>query len=1046
MLPTYFLLLCGLVLTLPCSGQQGATILGSVQDTEGKAIANATLAVTGVKTGEQRLTRSSGDGSFVIPAIPADTYQIAATCDNCSDSSTSVTVASGQSRRVEIRLHTDSATTLVAVDTQATTLETTSNRLGTNITAAETAELPVNGRTYAPLTLTAAGVMTGATATFDDIHFNGQSGEQNNIRLDGIDASSVVSASPGFSQVPGFLFRLQESLDSIEELRIDSALYPASEGRGSGGQIELVSKSGSDQWHAALSEYLRNDELDARNFFDQSENNGLHMNQVGGSVGGSLVKSKLFLFASSENLLQRVGFTSIEQVPSELARGRGDLAAQQILTGIPLGSATADPDVNTAARSGSAQDNEATYSLRLDYLLSAKDRVFVRESHVFGNYEAPDDTTAPRFVSSGLRSDQLVLNWSRIATANTINQFTGGFEHSVDRLAISTNVAGIRGILVDFGSGLVKPGSLLELPVGFVGTGADFAGLSGQAGDQITVLHGAHTLLLGGETRLLRVPFSTQGGTAYSFQNADSFLRNSDADIQSSGDVTGRTAVQDQFSGFVQDDWRIAPTVQLNLGVRYEYYSATREVDNRATLLNPYSLTFSPAQGGFYPTSTTGFSPRVGLSWTPGFSTGHTVIRVGGGSYQALKSIVDTLLPIENDAKRFLVTGSRLPVANPSAPSSANSVGLPTGLDASSFRKLGMNYQFGLSVQQVLPGKFVAQAAYVGSEAHHLEQWTEANPITGVRLSSLGGVDQRADNALGAVRYLTNGGNSSYNALDLNLTRRLVDSLTMSASLDWSHSIGDSVGSGDGSLPQDPTCLACERGDNDFDVRRTFSVNALYDLPFGSHGRYLRSGWRGKLIGNWSAGAIWNARTGLPINVTVDRPNEIYFDPISAQYYSSTRNLPPNAVTVLNTPGGGETRPALRPNLKAGFDPYIQNSNGQWLNPDAFEIPLPGTFGSLGRNALRGPGFSQLDVQLSRRFFIRERQSIVVRVEAFNICNHTNFANPSSNLPDALIDIQPGQAFNSATAPGFGQLVSTVGRTVGLGAARQLQVGLRYGF
>jgi hypothetical protein len=156
--------------------------------------------------------------------------------------------------------------------------------------------------------------------------------------------------------------------------------------------------------------------------------------------------------------------------------------------------------------------------------------------------------------------------------------------------------------------------------------------------------------------------------------------------------------------------------------------------------------------------------------------------------------------------------------------------------------------------------------------------------------------------------------------------------------------------------------------------------------------------------------------------------------------------VPATAVLEENTLGGGESRPTLRPNLVPGVDPYIRNAGGLWLNPAAFSIPLPGTYGDLGRNSLRGPGFSQLDVQVSRRLRVRENHSFVLRVEAFNLFNHANFANPQANLADALIDVQPGSAYSTSTSAGFGQLVSTVGKTVGLGTSRQIQLGLRYEF
>jgi hypothetical protein len=1038
-------LFAGVTLCGNCLAQQNATISGTVSSKQGTAIGGAKLTAVGTRTAEKRAATSSAGGFFAFAAIPADTYLITATNLTGSDSSTTVTIAAGQNRTVLLELDPDSATTLVAIDTRATTIETTSSRLGTNITSAETAQLPVNGRTYAPLTLAAPLVVTGGTATFNDIRFNGQSGGQNEIRLDGVDASSIVSTSPGWSQVPGFLFRLQTSLDAVEEFRIDSALYPAAEGHGSGGHVELVSKSGSEEWHGSFGEYLRNNSLDARNFFDARKNSALRMNQFGGSLGGALVKSRLFVFGSGEQLYQVAGFNVVEQVPGTAVREQAAPVIQRILAGIPAGAPTADPDVNTAIESGEQRDEETTYGARIDYIASTKDRVFVRESRARGNFAAPDHSTAPRSLSSVLHSDQVVARWSRIQSAGLINEVTGGFNRSQDRLAVDTTASAAEGILVNFGDGLVTPGSLFPLAFGYPGRGASFEGRRFHLGDLVTIIHGAHSIRIGGEAGLIRMPFSILGGASYHFIDLESFLDNRDGDVTVTGDLSSRTAAQEQFTGFAQDEWRIGATVLVNIGMRYEFYTATREQNDRALLVDPFSFIARNARGGFYPVSRLGFNPRIGISWAPRYGNGDTVIRIGAGSYQAPVSPADTIQPILNGANRSFIIGSKIPDSAVNTPGTG-AVSLPAALDAESFRHAARAYQYGVSVQQALPGKFVAQAAWVGNVSRHLEQWGQANPIVGAMLTGNEFETLRANTSFGAVNYLSNGGNSSFNALSLNVARRLVDNLTLGASYGWSHSIGDSLGAGDAALPQDLACLACERASNDFDIRHVFAANALYDLPFGSRGRYLRAGWLGQILGGWTTGAVLTLRTGRPVNVTMERPDEIYFDRVSRRYYPTSAQVPATAVLEENTPGGGESRPTLRPNLVPGVDPYIRNAGGLWLNPAAFSIPLPGTYGDLGRNSLRGPGFSQLDVQVSRRLRVRENHSFVLRVEAFNLFNHANFANPQANLADALIDVQPGSAYSTSTSAGFGQLVSTVGKTVGLGTSRQIQLGLRYEF
>jgi hypothetical protein len=223
-------------------------------------------------------------------------------------------------------------------------------------------------------------------------------------------------------------------------------------------------------------------------------------------------------------------------------------------------------------------------------------------------------------------------------------------------------------------------------------------------------------------------------------------------------------------------------------------------------------------------------------------------------------------------------------------------------------------------------------------------------------------------------------------------------------------------------------------------------MSAVYELPFGRGRRMLNQGFASALAGGWSISGVLNVRSGLPINVFLVRPDVVNID--SSARVVSASGLPGNAArAVINTPGGGASRATRRPDLVPGVDPYLKDRNTlQWLNPAAFSIPAPGEYGDVGRNALRGPGFSQLDLMLSKRIAVRETQALEVRADFYNILNGVNFANPPATLPNALPSLQPGQPFFATTAPGFGVITSTVGSTVGAGTSRQVQLGLRYSF
>jgi hypothetical protein len=350
------------------------------------------------------------------------------------------------------------------------------------------------------------------------------------------------------------------------------------------------------------------------------------------------------------------------------------------------------------------------------------------------------------------------------------------------------------------------------------------------------------------------------------------------------------------------------------------------------------------------------------------------------------------------------------------------------------------------SIQQALPGKFIGQAAYSGILSRHLTQKNFAN--LSYAIDPVSGDEIRNHTGFAAVPYLTNGGISSYHGLQLGLNRHLVDNLTMTASYNFAHSIGDAQGSGEEQLPQDPMCLRCERGNNSFDVRHSLSLNAVYDLPFGRGRQQFHSGFLRALANNWSIAGSWNARTGLPLNVLIDRANEIYYSPSTQRYYSpSSSDLPSDARYVANAPYSLETIGAYRPDIVPGVNSYVKDQSSRlWLNPAAFATPEAGMFGNLGRNALRGPGFSQIDAQISRKFKRGESKHFELRAEVFNLLNHANFTNPTALLPDVAIDVQPGSSFDKGLAPGFATLNSTVGRTVGLGTSRQFQLSARFEF
>jgi hypothetical protein len=298
----------------------------------------------------------------------------------------------------------------------------------------------------------------------------------------------------------------------------------------------------------------------------------------------------------------------------------------------------------------------------------------------------------------------------------------------------------------------------------------------------------------------------------------------------------------------------------------------------------------------------------------------------------------------------------------------------------------------------------------------------------------------------------TSGGYDSYNALQLGLSKRSSSGLSLNAQYTLSRGFGNTSGSNEaltvGNAAQTLADYDYDLGYNNFDVRHTFNVSALYQIPYGRGRAHAATGVSDWVLGGWDVGGIVNTRSGLPIDVRITRPDVVYMDAAGRVF----NNPAADRTAVINTPNGGNSRNVRRPDLVPGVNPFTEQDGLLFLNPAAFATPTPGTYGNLERGALHGPGFRQLDVVISKHF--GGEHNVEFRTEVFNLFNVANFANPVATLPNALPSaalteankVQPGQPYTAAAGGTFGSLTSTVGRTVGLGTGRQVQFALRINF
>ncbi|HYR87089.1 MAG TPA: TonB-dependent receptor [Terriglobia bacterium] len=1060
-------------------------IVGTVRDASAAVVSGAAVIVKNERTGEERTTITSDQGNYTLPALKPSIYTVRATLEAFAPAEVSgIQLVVGQKLTLDLILQPASVsqevTVLVAPEA---TVDTSSARIGANVDLREVGQLPINGRQLSQLYLQAPGSVNTGSGTFGDIRFSGRAVEQNAVRFDGIEGSAIVDASPG--NLNGELaspFRLQSSLENVQEFRVDSNNYPAEYGTGTGGQVSVVTKSGSNQIHGALFEYLRNDAVDARNFFDLNQKSSLRLNQFGGSIGGPIKKDRIFFFGSYEGYRLRSGLNIVEAVPSAAAKLRAVPAVAPLIDGFRspqafiLPGASTNPDFDIAQLLARNTVNENAAGLRLDFKLNDKHSLYTRFFRDQGYNDAPEGVSGRRAILRATPQNGVVALQSTL-TSSLINEVKVGFNEALTRVyglaptvngidfsAITINVTGSianNGISGQGAStGISIPGGLLRQNSAFNGRASPYTPYSLSFIDNFSWIRGNHNAKFGGELRMVRFYTDRQGGTTYTYSNLNDFLANRAQSVQYGGDLsepsvfngaaTGqRLGKQEYYILYGQDEWKLSQKLTLNYGLRYEYYSPVREARNLNVQFDANTGLILPTTHPFFQALKTNFGPRVSLSWSPKSST---VVRGGFGMYYGPGQTEDLLQPIESDRISTTISNGAFPVDPASL--RANFINNPNNRQfqprsySPDYRVPERIYQYSFSLQQQLPGNLVATSAYVGSQGRNLFLRNVTNRIVSVQTNAdptqNANVIRQFDIVQGStilrpyaeIDYKTSGGHDSYNALQMSVVRRSANGLTLNSQYTFGKSWGNTAGSNEALTVGNPFDYEYDNGYNNFDVRHTFNASAVYALPFAKNNR---------ILGGWEIGTIVNARSGLPVDMRITRPDVVYLDATGKVFSSPAAGRS----AVINTPGGGSSRNVRRPDLIPGVNPYLDTDRA-FVNPAAFAIPKAGTYGNLVRNQLHGPNFRQLDLMLDKRFRLTETTNFDFRAEVFNLFNMTNFRNPPATLPNALgtgtNQLQPGDPFTAAAAGTFGIMNSTVERVVGLGTNRQIQFALRLNF
>jgi Carboxypeptidase regulatory-like domain/TonB dependent receptor len=992
----YILLPCLLFgLALPLAAQvDRANLNGTVTDASNSVVPMTSVKAVSVDTGLQREAHTGPAGTYEIPSLPVGTYTVTFLKDGFRPLTVkSIILMNGQSRTVDGRLEVGATSDAVQVIAAAEVVNRSDAEVGAVVESAQINAIPLSGRNWATLMVLAPGAVNYGDGSQRSIRFNNHSIDDTNYKFDGIDATGVQE------QAQKTTTRLQISPEAIEEFRVSTSNYTVENGSNGGGQVNVVTKSGTNSYHGSAYEYVRNNIFDSRSPFDGSSIPPFRLNQFGASLGGPVIKNKFFFFMNYEGIQQTLGATYVSQIPSvayanqvqatspvlmPLIKAFGDFSAAQRVS---LG-----PNVDQVSAAKSALTQENSGLIRMDYHISDKSTAYIRYNTDNSNADSPGDAIG----SHGLVTDNthnLVLQYQTVLSPTLINEAKFG----LNRANYHSWGYGTAPIELSTASFSSLSDTSLDSEVG-----TTFSYI-----DSLTKTMGRHTFKVGVDVRRIRLNNSgntlTTSSVAY-LTDAD-FINNkanSGGYLQGEGIVGTRHTA---YAGYGQDEFKVSQSLTLNLGLRYDYFSVPYEIKNRSVVVDLVNCGgYCPKGTPYYSPNYLQFGPRAGLAWAPQAMHGNTVFRAGWGIYYGMNQNDDFSDPAESAVPRYAIqsTGGlqlTYPILPFIVPSSA-----PQAPKAIARDRKEMYYEnWNFNVQQKLPANFLLQVGYIGGEGHHL--WDKIttnllNPVT----------QQRYNPAFAAFGVKENNSNNNENALQVSLNRRLTRGWFWQSQYMWSHGITDSSGgAGDASAFQNQACRACDRSNSPYDVRHNFVTTSVYQLPLGKGRQFLTNGGLSdKILGGWELSGLFTARTGLPVNITM-KPK--------------------------TTPLDGNTS-GQRPNYVGGSiyaDPQVVSATiDGWFNPNAFAYPAPGTYGNLGRNNAFGPGMYQIDGSLHKQFALSERFRMDLRGEAFNLFNHPEYKIPASTW---------------TTASSFGHITGILNTgAVGTGTPRRFQFALRLQF
>ena len=1018
------------------------SIEGTIRDTTGAVIPNAAVVVTNQGTQSTYHVTAGRSGTFSVPSLPVGTYSVSASYHGFDTQNVvGVALNASESHRVDLVLRPGGESTSVTVTANQTQVNTLSADLGTTIDAARVANLPLNGRDFTDLLALVPGSVTsgqfgqtslgGAETSFAGV----------NILLDGADATRIDTNATSMQLGRGDARITRASVDSIAEFHVLQGNFSAEYGRSIGDVVNVITKSGSNNFHGELFEFLRNDALDARNYFAvPGTKTPLRLNQFGGNIGGPIVHDKVFFFANYEGVRQTITNTTIYDVLNAANRAKFVASMQPVLAAIPVGNLGPDPKTPTVFDLYSANLvdtlREDTGSARVDWNPSDKNKFYVRynigDSFTNTTYGPAVGQTAPTPAVTQF----LKLSNTHIFSASLLNE--AGFGINSDHVESyggggNFPVLAVSCFFCNFGVG---PGP------------ATFASIRPQTSyqylDTVTKILGRQTMKAGVDIRHNASDEELGLQEFLSYGSISDFENNNGFAFSTLGNPMTRIR-NTNYDFFFQDDVRLTHNLTVNLGMRYEYNTVLHEKNNQIANFDIATQKVGPLGAPLYHPDYNNFAPRFGFSWDP-FGTGKTVVRGGFGVFYnpqltgAVFSLTDnTSANISvNVFQALFGTVSCTPSFPLSYPVASVPVCTPQVRNVDEFDphtrdSYAYHYSFGMQ-QQVAPNtvleitydanrglKLPAGAAFAGLEENNENANTGTYPLSTTYANE---------------RLLGDYLNSKYNSMQVAL-RSNTHLITYDLNYTWASEFDDTVSVFGGFVS--PTSPQPDFSHGDTDVRNNFTADAYFHAPAIRHvPRVLGEG--------WDIGTIASARSGFPVNIVTNIPN----DDGTPQ---RPELLPSGSISQINTGSRG-------PNNQFNSNVFKLDSNYKVnavsnCNADADTAACQGTASLAGipRDAARGPIFAQVDVSLMKRTPIGRKWSTEFRADLFNIANHPNFANPGGILYDVNPCYEEPVSATCTTAtinnpvvvdPNFGRSTSTINQTIGIGSSRQIQFSLKF--